>query len=154
MRNALPVFALILSSFTAPAFADPTHKTLADLQGSWARSKADCHADVAGKLARGDIDRVIATSYEMIGICREGIELLFQPQHCTIQSAVPGAGGLTLSGPCQVKGQPNPARFTITPLPSGAIRFNEQDFAQNYFSISGDYVRCSRAYTCTEPLDP
>ncbi len=136
-----------------PACADDGPTSLADLQGVWAHTPADCRRDLDGEWDRGEIDRVIATSFEKIGICPNGVEILFQPQHCTATSVSATSSGLEVRGPCRVKGYHLDARFIIKRTPFG-ISFNKDDFNANYFWIEGDYVRCSKSYSCTEPLNP
>jgi len=152
MRFLFPVIALLCLALD-PACAGEAATSLADLQGVWAHTPADCKRDLAGEWQRGEIDRVTATSYSKIGICRDGVEMLFQPQHCTATSVSATSSGLEVRGPCRVKGSHLKARFTIKHTPFG-ISFNMKDFDAGYFWIEGDYVRCSKSYSCTEPLNP
>jgi len=52
-----------------------------DLIGVWAHNSAACRDYTSGKVDRLP-DRASKTSYELIGICANGIDLLYQPVGC------------------------------------------------------------------------
>jgi len=60
------------------------------LIGVWAHTSAACRDYTSGKVDRLP-DRASKTTYELVGICANGIELLYQPVGCqTKASNIPG----------------------------------------------------------------
>ena len=148
------VLATLVTSLLFVCNTTAQAASLKKITGIWAHSAADCKRDIAGSLKRGEIDRVTATSYEMVGICTNGLELLFQPHHCTASSIHKISGGLEFRGRCRVKDYQLTSRFNISVKSSRVISFNKKDFDKAYFWIEGSYVRCTRSYVCGQPLDP
>jgi hypothetical protein len=56
--------------------------TLKAFTGIWAHSEDDCKMKMSGALDRGDLDRVQTSSYELVGIYEDGLDMLYQPVNC------------------------------------------------------------------------
>jgi hypothetical protein len=50
--------------------------TLKAFTGIWAHSEDDCKMKMSGALDRGDLDRVQTSSYELVGIYEDGLDML------------------------------------------------------------------------------
>ena len=124
-----------------------------DLVGVWAHSSAACSDYTSGKVDRLP-DRVSKTPYELIGICTNGVELLYQPVGCrTNASNVEGMPRVEVDSLCSVKDYaPKGGHFRIEVNGPNSISFHEPDFTGD-FSISGDYVRCERHYLCSDRVN-
>lgn len=148
------LLSLIFSTASIVALAQTAPPAeLAGLQGVWARSEADCKLDLTAMWDRGDIDRVIATSYAKIGFCPTGFALLYEAHRCRADAITAQGNTLAFKSSCSTKGQPSSPRFTITREGPDRLSFDEADFTDDLFTLKGSYVRCSRAYTCEEQLD-
>jgi hypothetical protein len=79
----------------------------------------------------------------------DGLDLMYQPVRCAASDVVRRADKLHFAAVCWTKGLYQ-ARHSIgiTIRGGDAISFNENDFDKDYFSISGNYVRCNRYYRC------
>ena len=51
--------------------------TLKAFTGIWAHSEDDCQKKMSGALDKGDLDRVQTSSYELVGICEDGLDMLY-----------------------------------------------------------------------------
>lgn len=124
-----------------------------DLIGVWAHNSAACSDYTSGKVDRLP-DRASKTPYELIGICANGIDVLYQPVGCrTKASNVPGVRRIEVDSTCSVKDyEAEQGHFRIEVTGPNSISFHESDFTGN-FSISGDYVRCERHYLCSERVN-
>ncbi len=124
-----------------------------DLVGVWAHNSAACKDYTSGKVDRLP-DRASKTPYDLIGICANGIELLYQPVGCqTKVSNVAGASRVDVHSTCSVKDyDPEEGHFRIEVSGPDSISFHEEDFTDN-FAISGDYVRCEHHYLCSERVN-
>jgi hypothetical protein len=124
-----------------------------DLVGVWAHTSAACSDYTSGKVDRLP-DRVSKTPYELIGICTNGVELLYQPVGCrTNASNVEGVPRVEVDSLCSVKDyEPQGGHFRIEVNGPNSISFHEADFTGN-FSISGDYVRYERHYLCSDRVN-
>jgi hypothetical protein len=125
-------------------------KSLEDLTGVWAHSEADCNVDLDGQIDRGETDLSTARSYNRIGICQDGVEMMYQAHHCEAAKVTKERGGLLISGKCRIKDYHLKSRFRIRVKGPDAISFSKRDFDEDYFWIDGDYVRCNRDYACQE----
>jgi hypothetical protein len=124
-----------------------------DLIGVWAHNSAACSDYASGKVDRLP-DRASKTPYELIGICANGIELLYQPVGCrTSASKVPGVNRVEVDSTCSVKDYDTErGHFRIEVTGPNSISFHESDFKGN-FLISEDYVRCEHHYQCSERVN-
>lgn len=139
--------ALLWFCLATGAGADP--QSAKDLIGIWAHSEADCQTKLSGQLDRGDLSRPEQTPYELVGFCKSGMELLYQPVYCATQEIEAVRGGYRWSGTCRVKDyDPRRLQFILKSNGSNAISFDERDFDGSDFSIDGSYVRCSLTYKC------
>jgi hypothetical protein len=116
--------------------------SLKDLTGIWAHSEADCK--------KFDTENpTTLKTYELVGICNDGLDLMYQPVRCTASAAVRRADKLHVAAVCWTKGLYQTRHsIGITIKGGDAISFNESDFDKAAFSITGDYVRCNRYYRC------
>lgn len=124
------------------------------LRGVWALSHADCRRDVAGQFDRDEIDRVIATSYRMIGFCNDGMELLFQPHRCVFKAASARSGTVTIQADCRFRYARSSGRFIIHRTGPDTMAFHPNTLAVENGIRQDSYVRCSTSYVCAEELDP
>jgi hypothetical protein len=124
-----------------------------DLVGVWAHTSAACTDYTSGKVDRLP-DRVSKTEYELIGICTNGVDLLYQPVGCrTNATNVEGVPRVEVDSLCSIKDYaPEGGHFRIEVNGPNSISFHEKDFTGN-FLISGDYVRCERHYLCSERVN-
>ena len=121
-----------------------------ELIGVWAHNDAACKEYTSGKVDKLP-DRASKTPYELIGICANGLELLYQPVGCrTNASRIPDASEIEVHSSCSVKDYDSEkGHFRIEVSGPNSIAFHEPDFTGN-FSISGDYVRCEHHYVCSD----
>jgi hypothetical protein len=124
-----------------------------DLVGVWAHTSAACTDFTSGKVDRLP-DRASKTPYELIGICANGMALLYQSVGCrTSATNAPAASGVEVDSLCSVKDyEPEGGHFRIEVNGPNSISFQETDFTGN-FSISGDYVLCEHHYLCSERVN-
>jgi hypothetical protein len=124
-----------------------------DLIGVWAHNKVACSDYTSGKVDRLP-DRASKTPYELIGICANGMDLLYQPVGCRTKiSNVPGVSRIEVDSTCSVKDYDSEeGHFRIEVTGPDSIVFHEEDFTGN-FSIRGDYVRCEHHYLCGERVN-
>ena len=108
-----------------------------------------CQTKLSGRLDREGVSRPERTAYELVGFCKDGMELLDQPVYCDTKQIDSEGGGYRYQGKCRVKDYPYKSlSFRIKAQGQNAISFNENDFDHDYFWISGNYVRCSLTYKC------
>lgn len=136
---------LILSAGTVRG--DPTASR--SLSGIWAHSENDCQIKLSGQLDNPDLSRPDQTPLGLIGFCKDGMDLLYQPVHCDAHDVRAQDGGFAWSGACHVKDyDPKPLRLFIKSDAPNAISFRDRDFEGSDFAIEGSYVRCSLTYKC------
>jgi len=125
-----------------------------DLVGVWAHTSAACTDFSSGKVDRLP-DRASKTPYELLGICANGFDLLYQPVGCrTNATQAAGASTVEVDSLCSTKDYPpQGGHFRIEVKGQNAISFHETDFNTGYFWISGDYVRCEHHYQCSERVN-
>jgi hypothetical protein len=119
--------------------------SLAEFKGIWAHSEADCALKTSGRLDADDVDRVTSSSYELVGICEDGIDLLYQPVNCGTSGAVRQDDLVELSAACRIKDYVADRRERVL------IKVQDPDtilFADPKFMVFGKYVRCTRSYSC------
>ncbi len=136
----------------APCWAQE-HGKFTDLVGVWAHTSVACAAFSSGEVDKLP-DRASQTPYELVGICADGVDLLYQPVGCRTH-ATKGAGGskVEVDSLCSVKDyEPQSGHFRIAISGPDSISFREDDFTGD-FSIAGNYVRCERHYTCSERVN-
>jgi hypothetical protein len=106
--------------------------------------------------AKGDdLSHSTGARYRLIGFCSNGFDMLYQPVGCNASSIGAPSGTIELSAACRVKDYPlSHLHIGIRVNSGNTISFSQSDFANADFSISGDYRRCSRRYTCVEGPDP
>jgi hypothetical protein len=138
-------FALFLcDAATGASLAGASKKVtpLKDLAGVWAHSEADCKK-------RDTENPTTLKTYGLVGICNDGLDLMHQPVSCVASAGVRRTDKLHVAAVCWTKGTYQSRHSVGITIRSGdAISFNESDFDTGSFSISGDYVRCSRYYRC------
>ena len=129
------------------ALAEP--RSTADLTGIWAHSEADCQTKLSGALDGEDLPRPEKTRYELVGFCKHGMDLLYQPVVCDAKEVKADRAGFHWSGTCSVKGDaPYQLRFTAKSIGPNAVSFDENDFKHGDYWIRGNYGRCSLTYKC------
>jgi hypothetical protein len=146
------IAGIAIALIGSPCWAQDDGK-FTDLVGVWAHTAAACADFTSGKVDRLP-DRASQTPYELVGICANGIDLLYQPVGCRTD-ATKGASGnkVDVRSNCSVKDyEPQAGTFGIDVAGPDAIAFHEDDFTGD-FSIAGDYVRCERHYTCSERVN-
>ena len=80
MRMALRICGALLTTVLAGSAlalegAVESVESLKEYAGIWAHSDADCKAKMSGRLDQDGVDRVTSSSYELVGICADGIVL-------------------------------------------------------------------------------
>jgi hypothetical protein len=136
----------------APCWAQENGK-FTDLVGVWAHTSAACADYSSGKVDQLP-DRASQTPYELVGICANGLDLLYQPVGCqTHATKAPGGNKVDVASNCSIKDyDPQAGHFGIDVGGPDSISFHEDDFTGD-FSIAGNYVRCERHYTCSERVN-
>jgi hypothetical protein len=114
--------------------------SLADLTGTWAHSQADCRT--AETLGNESVN--ISSPYEVIGICSDGFDYIYTPYVCGVTNVSRSGTALDLDASCSLRGR-DPDRSHVRIGLTGA---DAVTFSSNGMMISGDYVRCTRSYTC------
>jgi hypothetical protein len=142
----------VIVLFTANCWAQE-NREFNDLIGVWAHNSAACSDYTNGKVDRLP-DRASKTPYELIGICANGIDLLYQPVGCRTNAAnVSAVSKFEVDSTCSVKDyEAEQGHFRIEVTGPNSISFHESDFTGN-FSIFGDYVRCEHHYLCSERVN-
>ena len=137
--------SLLLSNALALEGPVESMDSFRDYVGVWAHSDADCQAKMSGRLDKDDVDRVTASSYELVGICADGIDMLHQPVNCGASGFVKQEDLIEFSAACRIKDFVDDRRNRVL------LKVQDADtilFADPKFMIFGRYVRCSRQYTC------
>jgi hypothetical protein len=143
LRGCSPLICAAVLCFVAASTASA--ESLGDLRGVWARSAADCRVLLTGQLNK--MSHAEAGKYEMVGICRKGFGLIAEAVACEASDIDEKDGRYTFTAECGVKGQPVKFRSGLWRREE-VISFDERDFNQGFFTISGDYIRCTREYKC------
>jgi hypothetical protein len=157
VHQALSLFCVFtvtgIAGLSTPLGADDS-KVPQGLLGLWAHSEADCRAKLSGQLDRDDRGNGQNAEYELVGFCKNGMDLLYQPIFCAADKVEMSGSNYNFSGRCRVKDYPvaNLA-FKIRPSAANGLSFDEKDFGNSDFAISGDYVRCMPDYKCVGDLD-
>lgn len=82
------------------------------------------------------------------------MELPYQPIFCAADKVEISGSDYNFSGRCRVKDDPvGNLAFKVRAVSTDGVSFDEKDFSNSDFAISGDYVRCTPAYKCTGTLD-
>jgi len=118
-------------------------ESLKDLTGLWAHSEADCKTELSGALKHAD--RATGASYEFVGICADGVDMLYQPVNCGASDIVKQGDLIEFSAACRIKDYVAKKRQRVLLKVENADRIM---FADPKFMIFGRYQRCNRAYTC------
>lgn len=150
MRMALRICGALLTTVLAGSAlalegAVESVESLKEYAGIWAHSDADCKAKMSGRLDQDGVDRVTSSSYELVGICADGIDLLHQPVNCGASGFVKQDDLLEFSAACRIKDFVDDTRRRVL------LKVQDADtifFADPAFMVFGRYVRCSRQYTC------
>ena len=58
---------------------------------------------MSGALDKGDLDRVRTSSYELVGICDDGLDMLYQPVNCGASGIVKQNDLVEFSAACRIK---------------------------------------------------
>jgi hypothetical protein len=119
--------------------------SLKDFTGIWAHSEDDCKKKMSGGLDAGDLDRVQTSSYELVGICDDGLDMLYQPVNCGASGIVKQHELIEFSAACRIKDYVADKRQRVL------LKVEDSDhiqFADQEFMVFGKYVRCSRSYAC------
>jgi hypothetical protein len=119
--------------------------SLKDFTGIWGHSEDDCKKKMSGALDRGDLDRVQASSYELVGICDDGLDMLYQPVNCGASGIVKQEDLIEFHAACRIKDYVADKRQRVL------LKVEDADhiqFADQEFMVFGKYVRCSRTYAC------
>jgi hypothetical protein len=119
--------------------------SLKELTGIWAHSEEDCKMKMSGALDKGDLDRVQTSSYELVGICDDGLDMLYQPVNCGASDIVKQEELIEFRAACRVKDYVADKRERVL------LKVGDSDhiqFADQNFMVFGSYVRCSRSYSC------
>jgi formylglycine-generating enzyme required for sulfatase activity len=122
-------------------------KPLTNLTGIWAHSAADCKVKLSGRLDRPDVDRVTSSSYELVGICGDGVDMLYQPVNCGASDIISQGSQIQFAAACRIKDYVADRRNRVL------IKVQDPDtilFADPKFMIFGKYVRCTHAYACAK----
>jgi hypothetical protein len=152
-RQLIGVAAMCLALLARPSDVAQggEMKSAADLTGLWAHSESDCQLKMSGELDQ-KVGRMTMATYGMIGFCEKGMKfnMIAQPVTCEAEEVKKEAEGFRYSARCQVKDyDPIGAKFRVKASGPDAISFDKSDFDENkYFWIDGDYVRCTRKYSC------
>ena len=119
--------------------------TLKALTGIWAHSEDDCQKKMSGALDKGDLDRVQTSSYELVGICEDGLDMLYQPVNCGAFDIAKREDVIEFWAACRIKDYvaDKRERVLIKADDPDHIEFTDKDFM-----VFGRYVRCSRSYEC------
>jgi hypothetical protein len=119
--------------------------SLKDFTGIWAHSEDDCKKKMSGALDAGDLDRVQTSSYELVGICEDALDMLYQPVKCGASGIVKQEDLIEFRAACRIKDYVADKRQRVLLKVEDAdhIQFADQDFM-----VFGKYVRCSRTYAC------
>ena len=119
--------------------------TLKAFTGIWAHSDDDCKKKMSGALDKGDLDRVQTSSYELVGICEDGLDMLYQPVNCLASDIGKQEDIVEFRASCRIKDYiaDERERVFIKVEDPDHIEFTDKDFM-----VFGRYVRCSRSYAC------
>jgi hypothetical protein len=91
------------------------------------------------------VDRVTSSSYEIIGICADGLDLLHQAVSCGASFPVKQDDLIEFSAACRIKDYVADRRERVL------LKVQDPDtilVADTKFTVFGKYVRCTRAYAC------
>ncbi len=77
--------------------------TLKAFTGIWAHSEDDCQKKMSGALDRGDLDRVQTSSYELVGIYEDGLDMLYQPVNCLASNIGKQEDVVEFRASCRIK---------------------------------------------------
>jgi hypothetical protein len=113
--------------------------------GIWAHSEDDCKKKMSGALDKGDLDRVQTSSYELVGICEDGLDMLYQPVNCGASDIGKQEDVVEFRAACRIKDYVADKRERVL------IKIDNPDhieFIDKDFMVFGRYVRCSRSYEC------
>lgn len=117
---------------------------LSDIVGVWAHSASDCRVANSGQLKT--VSRFEATPYEIVGICRGGLEYLYEAVSCNSSNVNKTGDTIDVEASCRFKDyDPEAKHFHIHVQNSEALEFVDKDFA-----ITGKYVRCAPTYACAQ----
>jgi hypothetical protein len=119
--------------------------TLKAFTGIWAHSEDDCKKKMSGALDKGDLDRVQTSSYELVGICEDGLDMLYQPVNCLASDIGKQEDVVEFRAACRIKDYVADKRERVL------IKVDDPDhieFTDKEFTVFGRYVRCSRSYEC------
>lgn len=113
--------------------------------GIWAHSEDDCKKKMSGALDKDDVDRVQTSSYELVGICEDGLDMLYQPVNCGASDIGKQKDVIEFRAACRIKDyvDDKAQRVLIKVEDPDHIEFIDKDFM-----VLGRYVRCSRKYEC------
>ena len=119
--------------------------TLKALTGIWAHSEDDCKMKMSGALDRGDLDRVQTSSYELVGIHEDGLDMLYQPVNCLASNIGKQEDVVEFRASCRIKDYiaDERERVLVKVEDPDHIEFTDKDFM-----VFGRYVRRSRSYEC------
>jgi hypothetical protein len=120
-------------------------ETLKAFTGIWAHSEDDCKKKMSGALDTGDLDRVQTSSYELVGICEDGLDMLYQPVNCLASDIGKQEDVVEFRASCRIKDYIADERERVL------IKVDDADhieFTDKEFMVFGKYVRCSRSYAC------
>jgi hypothetical protein len=127
------------------ASAENSPSTLKELTGLWAPSKAGCEAI----LSKEPPPRSVAKHFGVIGICSNGLEMVYQPVSCSARDLGNKSNVISIAAACRTKDyEPIPLRIRISVKNPNVISFSEEDFDTNQFSLEGAYRRCNHTYQC------
>jgi hypothetical protein len=99
----------------------------------------------------GQLDYVGMRGMGLVGICNDGLDLMYQPVRCAASDVVRRADKLHFAAVCWTKGLYQTRHSIGVTIKGGdAISFNEFDKVN--FSILGNYVRCNRYYRCDKQV--
>lgn len=111
----------------------------ANLIGTWAHTAEACKIETAEGL-----DNVTRRQSEMIGICGNEVDLLYEAFRCTTETVDKVGAPMELDMACRTKDyEPEKQHVQLKSIGTNALQFSTPNFA-----IKGDYVRCSQAYSC------
>ena len=118
---------------------------LADLTGIWAHSSADCQLATNGALDK--MSRFDSKRYQVVGICGDGFDYLQRAFSCGALNVSKAADVLDVETSCTLKDYDAEKKHVH-------IKVRDTDslqFLDGEFEITGDYVRCTRSYSCYHP---
>ncbi len=119
--------------------------TLKELSGLWAPSKAGCEAILSDKPPSPSVGK----HFGVIGICSNGLEMLYQPVSCSARDLGRKSDIVQIAASCRIKDyDPVPLRLRISVKDQNNISFFKEDFDPSYFTLEGAYRRCNRTYQC------